>query len=177
MSVNLLLRLTEWPAKQALESDGCPHPRASRSLPCPLLRLLRSLRTADTLRRLLREPPSEVYRHHVTKSGESKSQETSKYPSPQFSVCLMCISKECFRFWLCHWFSVAYSWRSDHNIQSRQTANYISCYIYIYVSQLFISKMPKMHAASVPVLFYRLHRFFYLLICMFGMSVSLFLRF
>ena len=49
--------------------------------------------------------------------------------------------------------------------------------IYIYVSQLFISKMPKMHATSVPVLFYRLHRFFYLLICMFRMSVSLFLRF
>ena len=33
------------------------------------------------------------------------------------------------------------------SIQSRQTANYLSCYkILIYVSQLFISRMPKMGA-------------------------------
>ena len=33
------------------------------------------------------------------------------------------------------------------SIQSRQTANYLSCYkIHIYVSQLFISRMPKMRA-------------------------------
>ena len=33
------------------------------------------------------------------------------------------------------------------SIQSGQTANYSSCYkIYIYVSQLFISRMPEMRA-------------------------------
>ena len=33
------------------------------------------------------------------------------------------------------------------SIQSRQTANYLSCYkIHIYESQLFISRMPKMRA-------------------------------